>query len=649
MKAYKVLAMLAMPLLVGISSCTKEAEYNAAGTPSGAQVFFSNTSKSEYLLADGQTSVKIPVNRMKTDAALTVALTSSEELPSTASAGDEAKPRKEEAAAKVFTVPSTVTFEEGAEIAEVEITFNFSDITPDEDYIVNLELQDELTEYGDSKKQIVIKYAPWSDDLPVIPYDDASYNKAFDEAWATGVYTDNGWMGGKPYEVPVYRRNSLLDPTRVQYILNYWGDGINLIIDVDESKKDENGYYPLSIQPQKDGYFFTDYGEYCHVADAYTYWTKFRGQTTYEDGSPMTPYDDGMYSYYDPENGRFVIQMVYFISLGYLTKYSGQEVLQLDGFEKADYSVALVTAGTFADDNDNGGQVIWMQLGSDAAKVKYAVFPGSLTDEEVNEAADNIMYDKIDGIVETAETGNKTIDLEDEGEYTLVAVTLDENGQMQEVRTLHFNYEPASSWVDYRVGTYTYYGIFAAYDEATDTTKPYEDVGLMMQQNSGKPENFRIRNWGAGINFRFSFGEDGSVVVEPQYVGYDDPDYGPVYVLDMTLYTGDPKYGYSEYEPETGTFWFALAYVVLKEDGSILGSFWNSYTAEQYETFVITDAAVKARVDAAYYAAKAKGKGNKAAEMLNNILSHKLPSLGRTMKRIKTHNVDQLSTEFGKH
>lgn len=626
MKVYKILSLLAVPVCFALSSCTEKAEYSSAGTPVTASVYFPVTDATEIMLAENQSSVKVNVSRVKTDGPLTVALVSSETLPgaeeeaSSDANGSESKLRKlyADASGKVFTIPSTVTFEDGAETAGIEITFDFNDIIPDKEYIINLEVNDETSEYGSTTKQVTIKYAPWSDDFPEVPESDADADRISEEAWAEGGYTYTQMVSGTYYQA-VFRRTSLVNPSKVEYCLLYWFYGVNLIIESDESQADPTtGYIPLTVKPQLSGYYASNYSEDVYVADSYTYWHDIRGE------ADVTP--DMMPSYYDPAKGRFVLNLAYYISQGYFAY--GEEYLQLDGFETADYSVTMTTAGTYTDESGDGGQLVNFVLGEDVASVSYAVVQGDLTDEEVKTNADAIHSEDLHSET-TAESGVKVLPISAVGDYTLVAVSYDSEGGRQETSTLHFNYKPSSGggiWEDRAIGTYTYIGFFGDYDEETDEDIPVDEEGMKLQQYTGDELKWRIPDWGLGTNFAFSFNEgDGSVTVDFQPIGYDHPTYGPVYVVDYYTWKQNPSY-MSEYDDAEGTFWFVVSYVVLKDDGTILGSFWNGY-----ESFTITDQAVKARVDAAYHAAKAKG------------------NLGSFISNMKKHNELKFGPKKQKH
>jgi len=574
MKRNKFLAFLLLPLSILLFSCSEEeADYSKAKTPTGDQVFFSNEAPEEYLLENGQNSVTIPLNRLKTDKPLTVELVSEAyTVPEAESAKARIKGLAPEGMADVdlFSIPATATFAEGSDVAEIVVNFNFDDLVPEKDYYVTLKVEsDETNEYGDDETTVVIKYAPWSE--PELLYEDATF-----------TYTQ---MLGGTYDQEVYISQNLLNENQQKYILKDWFYGVDLEISYDASQTiPGTDYVILSVAPQFSGYTHPSYGQ-VYVADSYYYWHEFRGQDVTFMQVP---------SYYIPEEGLFVLNLAYFVSAGYFGY--GEEYLQFPGYEHKDYSVELEFNSNFITPTGDEGVMIDFGFGEDVGSVKYAIFPGELSEEEREAAADDIHFNRVDAVT-TVEEGPKQFQLKDQGTYTVVAVAYDEDGKRQETSYLTFEFSPLKGWNDKWVGDYTYTQFFGEYDEETKETYPVVDEGLVCQQNAEEAESFKIVGWGFGTDFKFTFTEGGDVEVANQPIGYEEEGLGPVYVTDLAAYIGDDSMGKSSYDPETGTFTFLVYYPIVGTQYSY------GYGEEYYE---ITDNAVKARVDAAYYAAKSR-------------------------------------------
>ena len=99
-------ALLAIMAFAGLASCSSD-DYEMAGKPSNAQVYFSNESDADFLLAENQNSVQVEVKRVKTEGAQTVNVSATDE-------------------SGLFNVPSSVSFEDGKNTAMLTINFNFS-------------------------------------------------------------------------------------------------------------------------------------------------------------------------------------------------------------------------------------------------------------------------------------------------------------------------------------------------------------------------------------------------------------------------------------------------------------------------------------------------------------------------------------------
>ena len=361
---------MAIMAVAGLAACSSD-NYDMAAVPTTEQVYFSNESASEILLEDGQSTVEIEVSRVKTEGSLTVNLTAVDTTE-----------------AKLFSIPSSVTFADGEATAKVPVTFTFSSLVADNPYALDLTLMAETCAYGDAQKQVVIKYAPWSEWAPLgwdYPADIAGMASGQFAAWeaayaayAAGgyenaalivdgdlpAYTYAQYMSGT-YAQPTFMRQSMVEPAKRQIMLYDWFNGVNLVIDWNT----ETGMF--AIAKQNTGYYQSTYSEYVFVADTYTYWKDIRGDETIKPEDRPCSYDE--------EAGRFTFDVTYFISQGYFG--TGKEYLQLPGYVQKDYNVGIVDNGAYQS-TKLLGEVFSMTLGADLSKIQYAAFAGELTDEE---------------------------------------------------------------------------------------------------------------------------------------------------------------------------------------------------------------------------------------------------------------------------
>lgn len=364
------IALMALTTLVGTPSCSSD-DYEMVSKPDNAQVYFSNENSFDYLLAENQNTVEVEVSRVNTEGALTVNISATDE-------------------SALFSIPSSVTFEDGKSSALLPITFDFNALTPDQAYVLNLKLQGETSVYGDAEVDVNIKYAPWSQWAPI------------SDDYPTYTYTQ---YASGTYQQEVYYRESMLSPSLAQLMLVDWFYGVNLIVDWDKAKN------ILSVAPQYSGANHSSYGA-INVADGFTYWTEIREkEVAFEDYR----------SYYDEETGQFKLNLAYYVPQGAFG--IGYEILQLPGFEQKDYSLNVKVGGSYLNGNDLG-IVINLTMGEDVASMKYAVFAGTLETEEIKAKADGIFSGDIESTY-TTENGNKVILVPEEGDYTVVVVLYD--------------------------------------------------------------------------------------------------------------------------------------------------------------------------------------------------------------------------------
>lgn len=553
-------AFLALVAFMGLASCSSDDLDVTTPQPTNAQVYFSSLSNSDFLLDENQSSVQLEVKRMKTGGSLTAQINSTDD-------------------SGLFNVPSSVTFADGSDTAQLTISFNFSSLESDKSYSIALTIGSEASEYGENQKTVTIKYAPWSAWSPlgwsypsgVNNYDSwvAAYAK-----YANGGYEDTSiicsgelptygyaqYMSGT-YDQPVFYRQSMLDSNKAQLLLPDWFYGVDLVIDWNKATGD------FTVEKQFTGYVNSSYDENVYVADAYTYWHDIRGK------SEVTK--DTYPSSFDAENGTFTLNVAYFISLGCFG--SGEEIIQLPGYTKADYSLNISDEGSFQN-KKNLGQVFNFTLGADVASVKYAAFFGKLEGEELEEAVDDVKGDEVETTT-TSESGYKVVLVDEEGDHTLVALGYDGAGNVVNTTTLAFTATAPTggyTWNPIYVGDYVYTLFFGDKDD------PVTDSNLVLFQCNEDPTQFKIEHWGYDTDFVFSMDESGNIMVETGTTGYVHPTYGEVLISDVVEYTGSEKYGTSYYE--NGVFNFNLVYFCEQ------GVFGNGY-----ETFTLTgNAAAKA-------------------------------------------------------
>ena len=106
------------------------------------------------------------------------------------------------------------------------------------------------------------------------------------------------------------------------------------------------------------------------------------------------------------------------------------------------------------------------------------------------------------------------------------------------------------------------------------------DPGLELYKNPNYENLYEIPNWGYGVSFQFYWNPETNVCeVVDQWVGYNHPSYGPVWVLETNQYSSKLSEEPSSYfDPVEKVFHFNVIYYVSA------GSF-----GHDFETFTLTN------------------------------------------------------------
>lgn len=125
---------------------------------------------------------------------------------------------------------------------------------------------------------------------------------------------------------------------------------------------------------------------------------------------------------------------------------------------------------------------------------------------------------------------------------------------------------PVGEWTAYGKGTCSY--VYTAIFEETWTQ---DGLPIYVMEDSSNPniKHFKVANWMSddefeGVDLFVDYdASTGLCHVPEQYIGYEDPDYGKVYVADFSNYKYS-EYSYDDYpcvfDEESGTFELALVY-----------------------------------------------------------------------------------------
>lgn len=383
MKLYNILTVSALSLiLAGAAGCTKEVDYDPAAVPTGAQIFFASNAASSFSLEDGQNSVTVDVNRLNTSGSV------SANVKATATVGGEST--------GIFSIPSTVSFSDGAETAPITITFDFDNIEAETTYSISLELEGEgLSNYGKTTQNISILYAPWS-----------SWAKMDGDAyWTTEMF-------GGTYNYPIFERKSLLNPSQVQYdIPDLVTDDHDIVISVNTSTNE------VSV-PAFDTGYATD-GVNIWMTDVYTFYTE-----VFPNPQKAEIYKDA--SYFNPETGVIYVLMQYYLPDG--RGWSPEiDTFQLPGYP--DYNISMTNAGTYISEAGQEYTILSVVKGSDVASYAIELKQGYLKDEEIEAEVEAIIAN--DETVLYNDNRDFQFPVFEKDYYTCITVSYDAAGKAQ--------------------------------------------------------------------------------------------------------------------------------------------------------------------------------------------------------------------------
>lgn len=398
------LFVMAMAALMACSS--DDNDYQRASVPDGEQVYFSKDLPEQQNLSMEKSSFTVPVNRIKTDDAITVniSLTSEDDF---------------------LTAPSTVSFAAGQAVAELVISYDPNAL-----------------EYDKFKEA---KLAITNEDLTTI-YGDAVYN------FKAGVLSPFVTIGTGTLVEDYYWGYE----TKVTIMQNQKNPSVFRIYDASGPNKSAttSPYLELTICKPGDVFrgvtvtkenlvYFADYNTGYHHAtyDADIMWyhpSKFTASAPedfwlhnvvlayQEDGTPgqiqLAPryYMDGVGGWNASQEDNVII-------------------INFPGYAPKDYSVEMEVTGIYTDLEGNVFAAVQTTLGADATNVKAVV---ANADADAKAVAEAIAAGSMEATDVVAEGGMVYVPIgkDQTGELQVVMVVMDEANAVKGVHTSEFKY-----------------------------------------------------------------------------------------------------------------------------------------------------------------------------------------------------------------
>lgn len=478
MKLNKILSALAAGVLTisSLASCTDEVKYDPSPVYDGDEVYFSSQAPEQVAIPQSATEVSVTLYRTNGDKALTVGL----EGQVTNAAG--------EALPEIFSVPTEVTFDQGVTEIPVNIGVNFTEITPETPYTLNLKVRGESqTPYGTTELQCTLINATlWTDWAEVLEGDYANV------LWDTPLYDEL-----LEYDVEIYTRKSLTGRERTQF--RFEQPFSNLDFDFILT-----AYHDLPLTIDEKTCYMT-YMDNIRISEVD--WQEDDGGLTIKDltswyvGGNKNPDNIPRFEElfgargwtipnYCPETGLLRIPTAYMsdamIAEGTANVY-GYINVQLPGF--LTYGVFVSDGGIITDATGGEKKVIDVAKTPDTPAFKAELFKGTLTAEQVAAKAAEMAADE-DLTAYTESVVHLSYELEN-GDYTVVAVALNAEGGVEYTHSYAFTYTSRTPDSGYRtIGMVDYSeGMMPALMNVQQSV-----VKVEIQQHKDNPNLYRLKN-----------------------------------------------------------------------------------------------------------------------------------------------------------
>ena len=512
-----------------LASCTDKYEYQAASA-SGQQVYFDQVANKISLSKDANT-FNVQVRRIATDEAATIALTSTDE-------------------SGLFTIPGSVAFAAGEDVANVTIGYNPDVLEYDDFKAITLSLADadNTTPYGKSVVSfsagipspfVKIGTGKWNDAYMFEAEVDADIyqNQLNPNVYRVMVDYDEvvKEAGGEPTGL----KSDYVEITLLQVGDELAGTTItkpNMLYfsPFDMSYANSTGemiaYHPVDFGWTSESYIGT------------SYISGFK-----EDGTPGEMVLSGLILV-DFEGGR-----------GWAPCNSGDPiaVITFPGYTPADYSAEMTYSGIFTDATGSVFAVANLTLGADAETVKAVVVDGSADAAAV---ADAIAAGDLEATDVKAGRIELPIAEDQTGALQIVAVVLD-GENVKTVVSAPFEYYGGGKnpWqslgIGYLTDDFVVTQYYETYDPDTETGTTFEPKTYEVEilENTDEPGTYRIVDAFKGVtsylrsltyesaNIDVDATDPNAVYIPTQSTGLSD-DGDDIAIATYGGYTGNPTY-----------------------------------------------------------------------------------------------------------
>ena len=421
-KSFIYTMLLTVGVMLGITACSSDNNWQP-GSVSGQQVFFSNNLGSSYEISPTENSFSVQVSRYDKSGALNVPLTV------TMNEGS------------IFNVPTSVSFADGQDVANLVISYNPADIVYGKYDTITVVLNDAAvtTPYGISTYKFTAGVTEWvklkGSGLYRDDFIGSLWSSVGNQVWDVDIYesaiTPGRYKVATPYSPDYGFRKSKLWSNEEE-ILGYWKNTGNCDMIIDATDPDfvyfqyfDSGLLDL---PDEGMLGMTSY-----------VWYWLRNGNDLESIKAARPsyfgkLKDNVITFETPKT--LLMTMNGENELKWYGNANGMLAIALPGGVFSDYSASVVYEGIFT---NPAGEVFAMgslKLGPDATNVKGIVMPANV---DANAVADAIAAGELEAADVAAGSFQLPISEEMSGKLQIIIAVID-GEDVKTVATAEFEY-----------------------------------------------------------------------------------------------------------------------------------------------------------------------------------------------------------------
>lgn len=421
-KSFIYTMLLTVGVMLGITACSSDNNWQP-GSVSGQQVFFSNNLGSSYEISPTENSFSVQVSRYDKSGALNVPLTV------TMNEGS------------IFNVPTSVSFADGQDVANLVISYNPADIVYGKYDTITVVLNDAAvtTPYGISTYKFTAGVTEWvklkGSGLYRDDFIGSLWSSVGNQVWDVDIYesaiTPGRYKVATPYSPDYGFRKSKLWSNEEE-ILGYWKNTGNCDMIIDATDPDfvyfqyfDSGLLDL---PDEGMLGMTSY-----------VWYWLRNGNDLESIKAARPsyfgkLKDNVITFETPKT--LLMTMNGENELKWYGNANGMLAIALPGGVFSDYSASVVYEGIFT---NPAGEVFAMgslTLGPDATNVKGIVMPANV---DANAVADAIAAGELEAADVAAGSFQLPISEEMSGKLQIIIAVID-GEDVKTVATAEFEY-----------------------------------------------------------------------------------------------------------------------------------------------------------------------------------------------------------------